>query len=378
MGVYGRRRAVNDKVRPITDTIRTLFRKALSEPRLAMKCQFEHVTFAKGCSIRIYHRQIPSIPFEWHHHPVYELTLTLNSRGWRFVGDHIGQYEPQDLVLVPSDMPHTWASTPAIDESLPHTALVVWFTKEWALRLADSCSELLSLRKLITRANTGLSFPASAGNKMESCLSDLLSQSPLKRLHTVQELLCELADTKAMALATQIATSPKSTDESGQLARVLDLLHKRFAKPIRIEDLCMAANLSARSLHRLFTRHLGENVSGYLGRLRIGRACMLLVETDYPISMVASETGFSNLSNFNRQFRDSRHMTPKEFRRFVVQHGRMPDLQPEIDLTKRSPSLEQRAKVPTSRSASRTSPAPVLIGSQKAVHQAGLERTRTC
>jgi AraC-like DNA-binding protein len=331
-----------------------------------MKCQFEHVTFAKGCSIRIYHRQIPSIPFEWHHHPVYELTLTLNSRGWRFVGDHIGQYEPQDLVLVPSDMPHTWASTSAIDESLPHTALVVWFTKEWALRLADSCPEFLPLRKLITRANAGLSFPTSAGARMEACLSDLLSDSPLKRLHTVQELLCELADAGGTTLATQIATSPKSAGESGQLARVLGLLHKRFAKPIRIEDLCTVANLSARSLHRLFTRHLGENISEYLRRLRIGRACMLLVETDYPISMIAAETGFSSLSNFNRQFRDARHMTPKEFRRFVVKYGRMPDMQPELDLTKRSPSLEQRAKMPIPRSASRIGVAPISIGSQKA------------
>ena len=328
-----------------------------------MKCQFEHVTFAKGCSIRIYHRQIPSIPFEWHHHPEYELTLTLNSRGWRFIGDHIGQYEPQDLVLVPSDMPHTWASTSAVEESLPHTALVVWFTKEWALRLADSCSELSALRKLINRANAGLSFPTSAGARMESCLPDLISQSPLKRLHTVEELLCELADTKAMTLATQIATRPKSANESEQLARILDLLHKRFAKPIRIEDLCAAASLSARSLHRLFTRHLGENVSEYLGRLRIGRACMLLVDTDWPISMVAAETGFSNLSNFNRQFRDSRHMTPKEFRHFVVKHGRMPELQPELDLTKRSPSLDRQAKMSIPRSAPRIGAAPILIGS---------------
>lgn len=373
-GVYGCLRKVSDKVRPITDTIRPRFREPWSESRLAMRCQFEHVTFAKGCSIRVYHRQIPSIPFEWHHHPVYELTLTFNSRGWRFVGDHIGQYELHDLVLVPSDMPHTWASTSAIDESLPHTALVVWFTKDWALRLADSCPEFLPLRKLLTRANAGLCFPASAGIRMESCLSDLLSNSPLKRLHTVQELLCELADTKAMPLATQIATSPKSADESGQLARVLDLLHKRFAKPIRIEDLCTAANLSARSLHRLFTRHLGENVSEYLGRLRIGRACMLLAETDYPISMIAAETGFSNLSNFNRQFRDSRHMTPKEFRRFVVRYGRMPDVQPELDLTKRSPSLEQRAKMPIPRSASRIGVPPIPISNQNPVPSA-LSRT---
>jgi AraC-like DNA-binding protein len=335
-----------------------------------MKCQFEHVTFAKGCSIRIYHRQIPSIPFEWHHHPEYELTLTLNSRGWRFIGDHIGQYEPQDLVLVPSDMPHTWASTSAIDESLPHTALVVWFTKDWALRLADSCSELSALRTLITRASAGLRFPTSTGARMESCLADLLSQSPLKRLHTVQELLCELADTKAMALATQIATRPKSAEESGQLARVLDLLHKRFAKPIRIEDLCTAANLSARSLHRLFTRHLGENVSEYLGRLRIGRACMLLVDTDWPISMVAAETGFSNLSNFNRQFRDSRHMTPREFRRFVVKHGRMPNAKPELDLTQRSPSLEKRGKMPIPIFAPRTVPPPGLMGRPRAMYRA--------
>jgi AraC-like DNA-binding protein len=323
-----------------------------------MKCQFEHVTFPKGCSVRIYHRQIPSIPFEWHHHPVYELTLTLNSRGWRFIADHIGHYDSQDLVLVPADMPHTWASTSAIDESLPHTALVVWFTREWALRVADACPETASLRKLINRAGAGLSFPVEAGAKMESRLSDLVSESPLKRLHTVQDLLCELADTEATTLASQAASRPESSSESRQLARVLDSLYQRFAEPIRIEELCKVANLSARSLHRLFMHHLGENVSDYLCRLRIGRACMLLVETELPISVIAAETGFSNLSNFNRRFLDARHMTPKEFRRFVVKYGRMPNSQPDLDLTKRPPSLGAERPIPVQESQS--DPASIL------------------
>ena len=30
------------------------------------------------------------IPFQWHHHPELELTLTLNSRGLRFIGDQVG------------------------------------------------------------------------------------------------------------------------------------------------------------------------------------------------------------------------------------------------------------------------------------------------
>ena len=103
-----------------------------------MKPQFEHVTIPKGCSVRVFHRQIPEIPFEWHQHPECELTLTLNSRGLRFIADHIGAYDSHDLILVPSEMPHTWASTKAIDNLRPHVAVVVWFQKSWALQIAGS------------------------------------------------------------------------------------------------------------------------------------------------------------------------------------------------------------------------------------------------
>jgi AraC-like DNA-binding protein len=309
-----------------------------------LKSQFEHITFPKGCSIRVYHRQVPSIPFEWHYHPEYELTLTLNSRGWRFIADHIGQYESQDLVLVPSEMPHTWASTCALDGSRPHVALVVWFTRNWALQLSDVCPEFAGLRRLLKRATPGLSFHQPAGERMESRLPQLLSDSPHQRLQAALETLTELVEAEATPLATQITVRPEASNDSEQLTRVLHLLHQRFADQIRVEDLCSVGNLSPRSLHRLFVHHVGENVSDYLGRLRIGRACMLLVETDRPVSVIASEAGFSNLSNFNRRFLEARGMTPRDFRRFVLQNGRIPDSQPEVELNKRSPSLETRAK----------------------------------
>ena len=41
----------------------------------------ESVTFPKGCSVRVYHRRVAEIPFEWHHHPANRLlTLTLEAR----------------------------------------------------------------------------------------------------------------------------------------------------------------------------------------------------------------------------------------------------------------------------------------------------------
>jgi AraC-like DNA-binding protein len=234
-------------------------------------------------------------------------------------------------------MPHTWVSTSAIDESRLHIAEVIWFTGEWAFRLAELCPEFSGIRKLMKRATSALQFPAAAGARMESLLPGLLSRSPLERLQTALSLLSGLADTEATALAT---VRQKPSDECAQLTRVLEVLQKRFAEPIRMEDLCAAGNVSPRTLHRLFVRHLGESASDYLGRLRIGRACMLLVEKDWPISLIAAEAGFSNLSNFNRRFLASRRMTPKEFRQFVARHGRIPEPPPTGDLTKRSPSLE--------------------------------------
>ncbi len=304
-----------------------------------MRPQLEHVSIPKGCSIRVFNRQIPEIPFEWHHHPECELTLTLNSRGLRFIADHIGAYDSHDLVLVPSEMPHTWASTKAIDDSRPHVAIVLWFTESWALQLADACPEYSSLRELLKRAVGGLSFPSQAGERMESRLPGLLSDSSRERLRTALDVLTELSELDASALATPQKSAPITADESAQLNRILDFLHKRFDQHIRMRDVCEVGNLSERSLHRLFLRHLRENLTEYLGRLRIGRACMWLVETDRPISLIASDAGFSNLSNFNRKFRAARHMSPKEFRNCYAQHGRMPELD-KLDLQKRSPSLE--------------------------------------
>ena len=311
-----------------------------------MKPQFERVTFPAGCSLRVYHRQVPEIPFEWHHHPEYELTLTLNSRGWRFIGDHIGEYNTLDLVLVPPDMPHTWASTGSIDEQNPHTAIVIWFSGSWAQRLADTCLEYSALRKLLGRSETGLHFAPPAGEHMQNRLKELLSESPRLRLQAALETLIELAGTENFSpLGTPRLTAgrPMLRDEPAQLNRILDLLHRRFREPLRVQDLCEAGNLSARSLHRFFLRHVGESVTSYLCRLRIGRACLMLAETDLPISVIALESGFANLANFNRQFRQTRQMTPKEFRSYFTKHGHLPGLVPRVNLAQRPPSLEHSA-----------------------------------
>ena len=96
-----------------------------------MRPFLEHLQRPPEASWSMLNRRLDdAIPFEWHHHPELELTLTLNSVGQRFVGDHVGSYGHGDLVLVGPNLPHTWASRDKLDATAPHVALVLWFERE--------------------------------------------------------------------------------------------------------------------------------------------------------------------------------------------------------------------------------------------------------
>ncbi len=393
--MFGHRQACFTATYRYNPDIRRRFRLPSAARLPIVKPQYERVTIPDGCSIRVYHRQLAQIPFEWHHHPEYELTLTMNSRGRRFIGDHIAEYSGDDLVLVPPDMPHTWASTAPIDASAPQVAIVVWFSGDWARRIADCCPEFASLRTLLRRAAPGLRFSSEAAASMRERTEALLDPSPRVRLAAVLDVLARLAEGASEPLASPAAyrsatkqggastysavrfagagrpadsveagaggeaeartrrpvggvtvTPGASASEAERLNRVLDLLDRRFHEPLRITELCEVANLSERSLHRYFVRHLGESVGRYLNRLRIGYATRQLTDTTWPIALIAAKAGFANLANFNRQFLAARGMTPSAYRRFFETHGRTAEdaAATPHNLQMRPPSLERSGR----------------------------------
>jgi AraC-like DNA-binding protein len=311
-----------------------------------MKAAYEHVAFGDSRSVRVYHRRLPRIPFEWHHHPEYELTLTMNSQGKRYIGDSVAVYGADDLVLVPPNLPHTWASNRSIDAADPQVAIVIWFDGAWVRRFADVCPEYHGLRNLLRRAACGLSFEDGAGTHMRSQINRLLSSDPRERLKAVLDVLHWLSELPAAPLASPSAFNAKAGTPSGhepdQLNRVLALIDTQFAHPLRLATLAKASGLSERSLTRHFTQHVGESVGRYITRVRIGHACRLLTDTQLPISVIAARSGFSNVANFNRQFKASRHLTPAAYRQQFAGARRAEDEMAPA-LTERSPSLQRKA-----------------------------------
>ena len=113
-----------------------------------MRPWLETVVIPADRSWLLFDRQLPDFPFNWHYHPEFELTLTLNSEGLRVVGDHSAAYGDGDLVLLGPNLPHAWQSRRPVTGST-HRALVCWFTEAWIGALLDVSPELMPLRRLL-------------------------------------------------------------------------------------------------------------------------------------------------------------------------------------------------------------------------------------
>lgn len=281
-----------------------------------MKPFLEKVPTVPGMSWAMLSRRLDdAIPFQWHHHPEFELTLTLNSRGQRFVGDHIGSFGDGDLVLVGPNLPHTWSSADKIDERQPHVALVMWFTAEWAADLAGRFVELKPVAAMLQRAAGGLAFNATPAAAVRPAIESLFGEPEDQRLLSLIQVLSRLArDTRAAPLASAAFVPERTGTDRARIDRVLDHIHLNYASDVSLAALADTAALSASGLHRLFRRHTQMTISDYVQRLRIGEACALLSGSGKPIAYIADIVGYNTLANFNRQFRAMKGMTPREYR----------------------------------------------------------------
>jgi AraC-like DNA-binding protein len=282
-----------------------------------MRPSFEKVTVPAGASWTLFHRRLTSFPFEWHYHPEYELTFTLNSLGQRYIGDHIAPYGDGDLALVGPNLPHTWQSARAIDPDAPHVAIVMWFTQGWVDQVLRPLPEFRATCRMLDASTRGLGFSAETAAEARTRILALLERDQTAQVIGLIDLLAMLArdDGPTMLTAPALAASAAADGEAERIAPVLSYLHARYSDPaLSVGMLARRVHMSLSTLHRLFRRHTHMSVTDYVTQLRIGRASALLIGGDRPVAHIAEEAGYRNLANFHRQFKAMKGATPRAFR----------------------------------------------------------------
>ncbi|MEI6714827.1 MAG: AraC family transcriptional regulator [Verrucomicrobiota bacterium] len=255
----------------------------------------------------------------WHFHPELEIILARKSGGHRIVGDNITSLQKGDLVLLGSDLPHVWVhdqNAGSVD------AIVVQFLPNFAGQELHDRADFKCVRELFKRAQSGLQIHGATREKVAACLDKFPGYSPIQRVAELLGILHDLTTTKEFSrLCARGYVSQIDERDHDRVHRVMRYIHSRLNKTITRRQVAEVAALSESAFSRFFHTCTGRTLPAYLNEIRLGRAARLLTETTLRVSDIASDCGFSNLSNFNRLFLKWKNMTPLTFRRKVMTHA---------------------------------------------------------
>jgi AraC-like DNA-binding protein len=282
-----------------------------------MKAHF--VKLESGASSLIaFERLENSFPFHWHYHPEFELTLIVEGQGQRLIGDSISDYGPGDLVLLGSNLPHSWRSRPArrgIRER--HRAIVVQFRQDFLGPGFFALPEMAHIHDLLQRAHMGLAFGhTKSGQSVVSILSGLPTLSPPRRIAGLLDVLAMLSvETESKSLSASMLRPVCRVEERKRVDSICGYLGRHFDTLLDYKQLAQRTHMEQASLCRFFKRATGRTITSYLNEFRISEAARLLIETDQSLLEIGLRVGFINYSNYVRQFRGIRGMSPREFRK---------------------------------------------------------------
>ena len=87
-----------------------------------------------------------------------------------------------------------------------------------------------------------------------------------------------------------------------------------YSENISLEEIAAVIHLTPQSFCRYFRKHTLKTYTNFLNEVRVNEACKKFMAHDFSsISAVAYQTGFNNVSTFNRVFKSIIGVSPSEY-----------------------------------------------------------------
>jgi len=266
-------------------------------------------------SFILYHETTPFTP--WHYHPEYEFVLIKKGRGIRMVGDHIDRFEENDLVFLGSDTPHEWHCDKEYYDDRNEfggEGIVIQFTYDFLGEKFFELNENKALKNFLLRSFRGFEIYGQSKKKIIPLIYKMLKMNDADQLYTLLSIFNVLSSTNELTpLSSRAFLETFWLKDNGPMQKALQYIMQNFKKQISVNDLLLVTNMSATTFYNSFKYSYRMSFKTYLLNVRIGYACRLLTDASKNISEIAYDSGFENLSNFNRQFKKIKGVTPSQF-----------------------------------------------------------------
>lgn len=267
-------------------------------------------------TVQEFHSDYFNIP--WHFHPEFELVYITKSEGTRFIGDKIGSFQPGDLVLVGSNLPHWYRNDPAYYNSDPEfkaASIVIQFTTNFLGETFLFAPEMSKIHKVLSNAQRGLELYGGLADKISSMMHEIVNLKGMDRLLHLLSILNYISSSNEYNLLSDKGPSVGiNENDPKRINRVYEYVMNNFTESITIEDASELIHMCPSAFCRYFKKRTRKTFTCFLNEIRISHACKLLIEEDFSITEICYKSGFNNISYFNRQFKSHNKLTPQAFR----------------------------------------------------------------
>lgn len=258
----------------------------------------------------------------WHYHEACELLCFESGSGTSFIGDRIQRIRVGDVVLLGPNLPHYWHMRGASSGWL-----VQWHWEPshqvWAL------PETAVLDPLYKEVLRGIQFSGFTAETLARQLQQLGDTDGLDRfgyfLHLLATVVGAPAHERAFIAQNSMNFAVGSRHQAAMQA-VIRHLFENFRRQIRLEEVLRVANMSKPTFSREFKLHASMPLSVLLQKIRMDAVCHELSGTDHPITEIALNNGFTELSFFYQVFRRVHRCNPMDYRRRHQAHVLDPHL----------------------------------------------------
>ena len=108
---------------------------------------------------------------------------------------------------------------------------------------------------------------------------------------------------------------PKGGEQYTSLA--CSYIEREYMTGITVSELAARLHLDRSYFSTVFKRHTGVSPQQYINDTRLKAAAALLLKHDYPVSLVANSTGYTNYCNFSKMFKEKFGVAPKRYAAWV-------------------------------------------------------------
>ncbi|MGY2233932.1 helix-turn-helix domain-containing protein [Pseudomonas gingeri] len=290
-------------------------RTALFEQRPA---ELEVILPQPDHGFRWHEHDYPSPLARWNHHPEFELHLIRHGSGKLVAGDYIGAFGPGHVALIGPDLPHDWIGDLTPGEYLVGRDVVLQFDGAALLALRATLPELGSLQSLFERARRGLEFTGATALQAARLMEQIGRAEGLERLILFLQLvntLVQAPEPEVHLLASVCYAPSLDARSSERIHKAFDYLLTELTGDLRLSVIAQRLGMSEPGFSRFFKRITGHGFIDLMRKLRVQRACRLLLQSEMSVADICFEVGYGNLSNFNRHFRFEMNQTPSDYRR---------------------------------------------------------------